>query len=324
MKNKNIYKQSGKYIIKKQIYNKVVYYGSFNSFEEALEKKRILIENNWIKSEKTGYTNEQSFKNYDIILKNNKYYVKNGKKTYGKYEDEKFATLISKIMPFYENDIQMKFIEEIATREFYKYICYSKDKRYHVAYKNNSKYSSTNLITALEERDLTVKYLDDDESKCNDQDTYYYDINKIPKFKSKATNINYISNHKHPFHIIKHVNGTKITISKLPTFEQAKYVQKHLQSQNWSINSIMHIKKVSQTIEQRDRNIYKKLNKYYIKHKNKRYYNTNDLYEARYIRDKLVETNWNEDLIEKFKYEYQNHRINKEKYHYFPEIDFMK
>ena len=45
MNYKNIYKQNGRYVIKKNIYCKSIYYGSFDNLTEAIEQRNILIKN---------------------------------------------------------------------------------------------------------------------------------------------------------------------------------------------------------------------------------------------------------------------------------------
>lgn len=66
---KNIHKINNKYHIIKNIYNQRINYGKYTNKKEAQKQRNLLEENNWIKSEKTGYKkknhshNIKSYKN---------------------------------------------------------------------------------------------------------------------------------------------------------------------------------------------------------------------------------------------------------------------
>ena len=61
MNYKNIYKQNGKYVIKKNIYCKSISYGTFDNLTEAIEQRNILMKNKWHKNATTNYPKQERF-----------------------------------------------------------------------------------------------------------------------------------------------------------------------------------------------------------------------------------------------------------------------
>ena len=79
---------------------------------------------------------------------------------------------------FYGNKINIRLIEKIAHKEFYKYISYNKRKDvYHVIYGGFVRSTHKKLINALYERDLIIKYDGDEELMCEDS-TIIHDYKK--------------------------------------------------------------------------------------------------------------------------------------------------
>ena len=185
MKN-NIYKTSTGYIIRKTFYSKRIYYGKYDTYEEALKQRKILEENNWIKNRKTNYKINDEFPQYHLEEKNGIYHIINQKsgKNYGNYKNLKYAKIIKKILPFYQENIELKIIEQQAQKEFYKYIHYNKlQNRYHIIYKATTLATYKSLKEALIERDLIVKYDGDEELMCEAEinyEDYKHDLPPLP------------------------------------------------------------------------------------------------------------------------------------------------
>ena len=182
----NIYKTPTGYIIRKTFYSKRIYYGKFKTYDKALKQKKILKENNWIKNMKTNYKTNESFPNYILEEKNKKYSIINEKtrEKYGSYKNLKYAQIIKKILPYYQNKVEIKKIEKQAQKEFYRYIHYNKlQNRYHIIYKATTIATYRTLVEALIERDLIVKYEGDEELMCEaeiDYDSYKKDLPPFP------------------------------------------------------------------------------------------------------------------------------------------------
>ena len=96
--------------------------------------KRIISE-----SLNAGFVIFCHFPKYQIKKTECGYLVLNKKtgRTFGTYKNYEYANIIKKILPFYGNNINIRLIEKIAHKEFYKYISYNKRKDvYHVIYEN--------------------------------------------------------------------------------------------------------------------------------------------------------------------------------------------
>ncbi|WP_303235235.1 hypothetical protein [Methanosphaera cuniculi] len=130
---------------------------TYTNKKEAQKQRNLLKQNNWIKSEKTGYNKKESFTQYKIIQKQKQYYITSSNKiTYGPYQDEKYAQTIQKMLPYHKKP-NIKQIEKIATKQFYKHITYNKTKqRYYLNIKNKTYASSKKLKNILHERDLLL------------------------------------------------------------------------------------------------------------------------------------------------------------------------
>lgn len=327
---KNIYYINRKYYLRKRIYKKDVNYGIFTNKNEAIKQKKLLIKHNWIKSASTGYPPEERFPKY-IIKKTDEYYIvfnkKNGK-TYGGYKSCKYAQIIKKILPFYEDDIDIKQIESIAHKEYFKYIHYDELKDiYYVKYHGITRYSSKKLINVLFERDLIVKYDGDEELMCEDP-TIVFDYRKdeIPEFFREVNNITEKNNAKNKYQIEKQIRNERIIIGTYPTYNLAILIRDYLKQNAWNEEIIKQIINVTDIIHKRDKFIHKHGNKFYIVHyKNSKphiyakYENKN---MAQYIRTKLVNNNWNEEMIHKFEIKY--YKENYETEYYYDCTDFFK
>lgn len=309
----HIHKVNDKFKIERTIYKQHIDYGTFDTKEEALEQKKLLIKYNWIKNKSTGYKPEEHFKRY-CVEKNEqeKYIVKNRKdgKTYGAYKSKKYATIIKRIITFYEKKINIEEIEKTAIKEFYKHINYDElNGRYCVNYNRTTYISTTDIIEALTERDLLIKF-EGDEDLMSEYSTeiYKYTREELPPFPPKYDDITYEKKSKNKYKLRKQIRNERLTIGNYPTYELAALVKKHLIKNNWNKEVIKHIQKITKDIHERDKNIQVYGGKYYIRYKKYKkiiyYGNYDNIDKARYVRKRLSANNWNEEMTEFYEYEY--------------------
>lgn len=310
----HIHKVNDKYKIERTIYKQHIDYGTFDTQEEALTKKELLTRYNWIKNKSTGYEREKHFKRYCIEEnEQGKYIVKNRKdgKTYGAYESRKYAKIIKKILPFYEKEIKIEEVEREAIKEFYKYISYDKlNGRYLIKYKNITYLSTRDIIEALSERDLIVKF-EGNEDLMSEYSTqiYEYTPEELPPFPPKYNNIIYEDKSRNKYKLRKQIRNKRIIIGNYPTYEVAYLVRKYLIDKHWNNEDIKHIQNITRDIHERDKNIQTYGKKYYIRHKNYEktvyYGNYDNLDKARYVKKQLSANDWNKEMIEYYEYEYE-------------------
>ena len=149
------------YHIKKRVDGKQTFYGSFKTLEEAKERKKFLLEQDWdlkyAKKQKKKHVNEK------YITFNNPYYIVqkyiNGKsKTYGHYKTLDEAV---KVRDYYISVDWKKEFRKYNTRKETRYITLRNGK-YIVQKWIDGKLSDfgafNRLEEAQEERDLLVKY----------------------------------------------------------------------------------------------------------------------------------------------------------------------
>ena len=306
---KNIHKINNKYHIIKNIYNQRINYGKYTNKKEAQKQRNLLEENNWIKSEKTGYNKKESFTQYKIIQKQKQYYITSpNKTTYGPYQDEKYAQIIQKILPYHKKP-NIKQIEKKATKEYYKHITYNKtNKRYYLNIKNKTYASSKKLKNILHERDLLLKYNTDEELMCENTNTIQQQ-EEIPPFPDiKGENIYQITSQKNQYIIRKQKNNKSITIGSYPTYELALLIKSYLDFKNWNQDSINTISTITDEIQNRNRYIYKKNENYCIKkYKNGNYIYYgyyDDINEAIFVKNNLINCGWKKELVSIFKSEF--------------------
>lgn len=310
----HIHKVNDKFKIERTIYKQKIDYGTFNTKEEALEKKRLLIKYNWIKNKSTGYRKEDHFERYCIEEnEQEEYLVKNRRngKTYGAYKSRKYAKIIKNILPFYENEIDIELVEQEAIKEFYKYISYNElNGRYRVSYHGITYISTKNLIEALSERDLIIKFEGDDELMSEYSNVIYtYTEEELPPFTPKYDNITYENKSKNKYKLRKQIRNKRIVIGNYPTYDVAYLVRKYLVNKDWNKKSVKHIQDITKQIHERDKNILKSGNNYYIRriicNKTKFYGKYDSLEKARYVKSRLSSNDWNEEMIEYYEYEYE-------------------
>jgi len=309
----HIHKVNDKFKIERTIYKQHIDYGTFDTKEEALAKKELLIKYNWIKNKSTGYKPEEHFKRYCIEEnEQEEYIVKNRKdgKTYGAYKSRKYATIVKKIITFYEKEIKIEEIEKEAIKEFYKHISYNDlNGRYCVKYNRTTYITTTDIIEALTERDLIIKF-EGNEDLMSEYSTaiYEYTREELPPFPPKYKNIIFEEKSKNKYKLRKQIRNRRIIIGNYPTYELAVLVKKYLIKNNWNKEAIKHIQRITQDIHERDKNIQLYGEKYYIRHKNYKkiiYYGKYDnIDKARYIKKRLSLNNWNKEMTEFFEYEY--------------------
>lgn len=310
---RNIYKKNKKYLIKKVIYGQNIDYGEYDTLNEALEQRNLLIKYNWIKNKSTKYPKREHFERYCVEENNqNKYIVKNRKdgKCYGAYKSKKYAKIIKKILTYQIEDIKIKEIEKKATNEFYKNITYNKlSGLYQITYKGITRASDKSLTFILSERDLILKYEGDEELMCeNVNNIYEYGEDELPPFPKSINNISYEGNSKYKYKLKKQLRNHRIIIGQYSNYELAYLIKSYLENKKWKTNEIRHIQKVTKKIQERDKYIQKIDKKYRIIRKRKNQSITYGVYTdinlARYIRNRLNENEWNKELITDYKREY--------------------
>lgn len=315
---KNIHKINNKYHIIKNIYNQRISYGKYTNKKEAQKQRNLLEKNNWIKSEKTGYNKKESFTQYKIIQKQKQYYITSNKTTYGPYQDKKYAQTIQKILPYYKKP-NIKHVEKIATKEYYKHITYNKtNKRYYVNIKEKTYTSSKKLEDILYERDLLLKYQQDEELMCENMDTIEQQ-EEIPPFPDiRYKNIYQTTSQKNQYVIRKQKNNKIIRIGNYPSYELALLIKSYLEFKNWNQNSINFISTVTNEIQNRNRYIYEENKNYSIKkYKNGNYIyygNYTDINEAVFVKNKLIDCGWKKELVSTFESEFNPDKFDN---HYF-------
>lgn len=329
MNYKNIYKQNGKYVIKKNIYCKSINYGSFDTLTEAIEQRNILMKNKWHKNATTNYPKQQRFPKYQVKKTECGYLVLNKKtgRTFGTYKNYEYANIIKKILPFYGNEIDIRQIEKIAHKEFYRYISYNKiNGRYHVIYEGFIRSTHKRLEDALYERDLIIKYDGDEELMCEDPTIIHdYTKDKLPSFEHECENIRYRDENKNKYQLEKQIRNHKLVIGSYPTYDLACLIKRYLDSKKWKSDEVKHIIKTTRNIHKRDKYIHKRNGYFYIERKKGDYtiiyakYNDIDL--ARYVKNKLAMNNWRKKFIKRYEKKYYLNKIETE--YYYDSTDFF-
>ncbi|MBE6493924.1 MAG: hypothetical protein E7Z84_04870 [Methanosphaera stadtmanae] len=320
----NIHKTyNGKYLIEKTVYGNKINYGIYETIYDAKKQVKILEDNDWIKSKKTGYDKKESFKKYKIIHNmEDKYTIVNFENTieYGTYNNKKYAEIIVKILPFYEDKINLKIVQDYACKEFYKYITPEKTGRYRIRMNNINTSRCRTIRDALVERDLLLKCKDLsedddlDELLCNidtvDNSEYEGKL-PIPPWKKEQTNI---SMKNKGYYLVK-VKDKKIILGSFKTEFVTRCVLDYLNNHNWDKKSVKNIQNTILNLYKPDRNIIKYNGKYEIVHtsnkKRQVYYKTSDLIKARYIRNKLEEKSWNKSIIKEYEKIYEKNLSSK-------------
>lgn len=330
MNYKNIYKSNNRYIIKKTIYSKTIVYGSFKRLCDAVEQRAKLKKNNWYKNATTGYPKNQRFPKYHVKTVECGYLVINKKngRTFGTYKNCKYAGIIKKILPFYENDINISQVEKIAHKEFYKYTTYNKMLgRYHVFYKGILRSTHKNLIDALNERDLIVKYDGNEELMCEDPTKVYdYTKEELPSFTHECENIYYRDKNANKYQLEKQVRNHKLIIGRYQTYDLACLIKRYLDCKKWNEKEIKHIMQTTRQIHKRDKYIHQCNGKYCVERTiNKKRtiygYYTN-IEQARYVKNKLEEVSWKKKQIEKIERNYYKENLRTK--YYYDKTDFFK
>lgn len=329
MRYKNIYKQNGKYIIKKNIYGKSIVYGNFDNLDSAIKQRNILRKNKWYKNSTTNYPKEEHFPKYQVKETECGFLVINRKngRCFGTYKSYKYATILRKILPFYMDDIDIRQIENVAHKEFYKHITYNKiTGRYHVIYRGIVRTTHKDLREALYERDLIVKYDGDEELMCEDPTLIYdYEDEKLPSFNHECENIRYRDENRNKYQLEKQIRNHKIVIGSYPTYDLACLIKRYLDMKKWEKNEVKHIIKVTRKIHKRDKYIHKRNGHYYIERtvngKTKVYGIYDDVDLARSVKNNLTTNNWNSRLIKKFEKKYYLNNVRTE--YYYDSTDFF-
>ncbi len=329
MNYKNIYKQNGKYVIKKNIYCKSITYGTFDNLTEAIEQRNILMKNKWHKNATTNYPKQERFPKYQIKKTECGYLVLNKKtgRTFGTYKNYEYANIIKKILPFYGNKINIRLIEKIAHKEFYKYISYNKRKDvYHVIYGGFVRSTHKKLINALYERDLIIKYDCDEELMCEDS-TIIHDYKKedLPSFEYECENIRYRDENRNKYQLEKQIRNHKIVIGSYPTYDLACLIKRYLDTKKWRGDEVRHIIKSTRRIHKRDKYIHKRNGHFYIERKKNDkiiiYAKYKDIELARYVKNNLAINNWHKRFIKNFERKYYLNNFETE--YYYDSTDFF-
>ena len=329
MNYKNIYRQNGKYVIKKNIYCKSICYGTFDNLTEAVEQRNILMKNKWHKNATTNYPKEERFPKYQIKKTECGYLVLNKKsgRTFGTYKNYEYANLIKKILPFYGKEIDIRHIEKIAHKEFYKYITYNKmNGRYHIIYEGFVRSTHKRLEDALYERDLIIKYDGDEELMCEDPTIIHnYKKDKLPSFEHECENIRYRDENKNKYQLEKQIRNHKIVIGSYPTYDLACLIKRYLDAKKWKGDEVRHIIKSTRSIHKRDKYIHKRNGYFYIERKRGEdtlvYAKYEDIDLARYVKNNLAMNNWRKKFIKRYEKRYYLNKVETE--YYYDSTDFF-
>lgn len=331
MNYRNIYKINNKYHIIKVLYNNKIAYGKFEDINKAIEKRDLLIRYDWIKCKTTGYNKNESFPKYIIRTIDDKHIIinKENGKTYGSYDNYKYAKIIKRILPYYQDKINIERVEKQAIAEFYKNITYNQlNNRYYIRYDGYTMATYRKLTTALAERDSIVKYGGDEELMCENQNLIYdYTKEKLPPFPKKSDNITYQGNYKNKYKLSKQFRNKLIIIGYYPSYDLTVLVKEYLDKYNWNKNVIDHIIHITQNIHKRNIHIYKRNKKYSVEKlvNNKIvYYGSYKTIEiAQYIRNCLDKDNWNKEQVKTYLNKYTKEASNSSVY-YYDNTDFFK
>ncbi len=331
MDHPNIYLINNEYHVIKRIYDQRIDYGGYDTLEKALEQKNRLKIYNWIKCQTTGYSKEDSFYKYvirDDLEDRHVIINKDTGTTYGSYENYKFASIIKKILPYYGDNVDIKKIEKQAHDEFYKHITQNKlNKRYYVSYNGYVRATFKKLTDALSERDIITKYNGDEDLMCEDPTVVYdYTKEELPPFSQENENIICDTEHKNRYKLQKQIENHAVIVGFYPTYNLAKLVKDYLDSTKWDKKTIKKITHITQVIHTRNKYIHRRNNKYYVelnrKRKTKIYAKYNDIELARFIRNNLVNNNWDRESIEELEREYY---LNDETTdYYYDNTDYLK
>ncbi len=328
MTYENIYVKNGKYVIKKNIYSKDIIYGTFDTLTSAIKQRNILIKNKWHKNATTNYPKNQHFPKYEVKKTEDGYIVLNRKKgtTFGTYENYEYARMIKKILPFYGDEINIERIEEIAHKEFYKYISYNRRIcRYHVIYKGFVRSTHERLDDALYERDLIVR--SDNEEVFYEDPTVVHDYKSenLPPFEYEYENIRYQRKVKNKYVLEKQIRNRRIIIGSYPTYDLACLIRRYLENKKWNYAEVKHIIKSTRKIHKRDKHIHEHNGEFYIEvlkdDRNVVYAKYKDLELARYVKNNLVMNNWRKKFIKRFEKRYFLNKIETE--YYYDSTDFF-
>lgn len=328
MNYENIYLENGRYVIKKNIYCRNIIYGKFDNITKAIKQRDILIKNKWHKNATTKYPKNQHFPKYEVKKTLGGYLVLNRKtgKAFGTYENYEYARLIRKILPFYGNEINIRKIEQIAHKEFYRYISYDKIIcRYHVIYKGFVRSTHQRLEDALYERDLIVR-CDNDEINYEDPTIIHdYRSEILPPFEYESENITCRNKNRNRYVLEKRIRNQKIIIGSYPTYDLARLIKRYLDNRKWNYSEVKHIIKSTRNIHRRDKYIYEHNGHFYIEilKDDKRiiYAKYNDIELARYVKNNLVMNNWRRRFIKKFEKRYFLNQV--ETKYYYDSTDFF-
>lgn len=317
----NIKHINNRYYIIKTVYNREICYGSYKYLEDALTQREKLKKHSWKKNKTTGYPEKECFPKYQIRNIDENYLIincKNGR-IYGEYKCKIYAKLIKKILPFYSDEVNINKIENIALKEFYKYIMFDKIKnRYIVVYKGIYYYTTSNIIDALKERDIILKHDGDFELMCEDPTVVYdYTKEELPPYP-QVKNITYVASNK-KYQIRKRIRNETIVINNIPYERLAILIRDFLKNNQWNKKIMSKMVNVANEIIERNKYIQLRNNKFYVeKTTNKKrvnYATYNDLELARYVRNKLLENSWDIRLVKNFERDYIKYNIQTRYYY---------
>ena len=223
--------------------------------------------------------------------KNQTYTLQHDNKPIKTYHNKKYTTLIQKTLQQNPNQT-LQEAEYQAQRQYYKHISYDKtNKTYKITLNKKTKSIHKKLQHAIQERNLQLTRQEtDEETLCQNQNT-----NNTEPLPPTPWN-NTITQTKKEHNKYKTKNKTKNTTHNNPD------TITHINQEKIQHDKILNIQKP-------DRNITRIKNTYIIvKTKNKQittYHTTQDKNEARYIRDKLEQNNYNKTQIPQYKQQYQ-------------------
>ena len=243
--------------------------------------KKIIKENTPPTNKKTSIHKNKKQKTY--TLKHHKTIIKT-------YKNKKYTTTIKKILNT-QPQLTLQEAEYKAQRQYYKQITYDKtNKNYKIILKNKTISTHKKLKHAIQERNLQIQNTEqEEETLCHKQTT----------------------NNTEPLPPTPWNNTLRQTKKEHKKYQTRKNKKTTTHNNPDTIKTI-HDKKITPTnilnTIKPDRNITKNNDTYIIttnkNKKHKTYYNTPDKTEARYIRDKLEQNQYDTTKIPTYQQQY--------------------
>lgn len=140
-----------------------------------------------------------------------------------------------------------------------------------------------------------------------------------PPYHKFKDNITYEESKNGNYKLRKQVRLKRVTIGRYHSYDLTLHLKEYLEKNNWDETIVQYIVNVTKSIQDRDKYIEHDNEKYYIyktvKGKKENYGKYDNIEQARYVRQKLIENGWERKKIPEYLEKYD---IEKEytKYYY--------